>query len=349
MNFPYRSSLRYVAAGAFVGSMLTSPGPAGAQSPPNVAAASSPPEPVAQPPVVAGEYRCFVGEHAGIDDADARTATDLLCGELGPGKAPTGAYDVRFGKLGGKVLIVLGVRASGEERRILVRDFDELPAATHRLVAALVTRSSVAQTQNVDNVVASDSRVPQSKAVATSGSIGLIAMTGVGMSPAVSGGASVSGVFRSKRIAIGGDIRGGGLGSNEDKLGFAAAHALIRFHFTDADVAPFVGGGLGFSYLKANRSEVGIPGGASPVGSTTESPSGSGLSAHVETGLELLRTSRFGAFGSLRADVPFYALDGKVHVPRPGASFYDPDVNAPAGSKRMYVVPVAVTMGFSFR
>ncbi len=348
MDFPYRSPLHHLAAWAFFASTFVSAGTAGAEPP--VPGGSPPPEPVApQPSIVAGEYRCFVGEHLGIDDADARTATDLVCGDLGAGRAPTGAYEVRFGKLGGKILIVLGERASGEQRRILVRGFEELPEATHRLVAALVTRSSVAATQNVDNVVASDSRVPQSKALATYGSVGLVAMTGVGMSPAISGGASISGAFRSKGISIGGDLRGGGLGSNEDKLGFASADALVRFHFSDADFAPFVGGGLGFSYLKANRNEAGNPGGASPAGSTTESPAGSGLSAHVETGLELLRSSRFGAFTSFRADVPFYMLDGKVHVKGAGASFYEPDVPSLERSKRMYVVPLALSMGFTFR
>jgi hypothetical protein len=94
---------------------------------------------------------------------------------------------------------------------------------------------------------------------------------------------------------------------------------------------------------------VGIPGGESPAGSSTESPSGSGLSVHLETGIELLRSSRFGAFASVRADAPFFVLDGTVHEKAAGASFYAPDITTSERSKRMYVVPLAVTMGFSFR
>ena len=101
--------------------------------------------------------------------------------------------------------------------------------------------------------------------------------------------------------------------------------------------------------LFRSRHEAGTPWGASPAGSTTESPSGSGLNAHLETGLEMLRSSRFGAFASFRADAPFFVLDGKVHEKGAGASFYEADANGPERSKRMYVVPLALSMGFTFR
>ena len=56
---------------------------------------------------VAGGYTCVVGEHAGIDRDDARTSADVLCHALASHGARPGIYDIRIGKLGGKLLLVV--------------------------------------------------------------------------------------------------------------------------------------------------------------------------------------------------------------------------------------------------
>ena len=98
-------------------------------------------------------YTCHVGEHEGFDDADARTSTDLFCGELVSHHAPRGEYDVRFGKLGSRVLFSARERTNGEERRVLIQSIEEVPLAAGRLVEALAEKKTVAETQSVDNVV----------------------------------------------------------------------------------------------------------------------------------------------------------------------------------------------------
>jgi outer membrane protein W len=319
---------------------------------------SSPPapQPVApQPPVVTGGYTCFVGEHAGIDDADARTTTDLVCGELVLAGAPLGEYEVRFGKLGSRVLLgVRGRRDGAEDRRMLIQSFDEVPVAARRLVAAMVMARSVEQTQDVDNVVTADSRKTHAKSVAASGYIGLVGMMGAGVTPGASAGIDASLMFRNKRLALGGEVRGGGIGSSDDKLGFASADMVGRYYFNDGDVAPFLGGGLGLSYLKANTNEQRVAVGNQTV--QVKSASGSGFGAHLEAGVELLRSNHVGARLSVRVDAPFYALEGETnYAPK---STYDDSYgygsstsSGPSAktTRSLYVVPVAINFGFTFQ
>src|SRR3954467_8168708 len=110
MPFFVLDVLRRIAFVSCLAALLVFPAVARAQSNPQPAqpaplpppAPPSPPPaplPVPQTPIVTGPYTCFVAEHAGIDDADARTTTDLVCSELGLVNATPGTYDVRFGKL----------------------------------------------------------------------------------------------------------------------------------------------------------------------------------------------------------------------------------------------------------
>src|SRR4051794_30697273 len=71
-------------------------------------------------PVVTGPYTCTVGEHEGIADADAHTTADLFCSELLSRRGAPGEYEVRFGKLGSRLLFSVRERTSGEERRVLL-------------------------------------------------------------------------------------------------------------------------------------------------------------------------------------------------------------------------------------
>ena len=91
---------------------------------------------------VAGGYTCVVGEHAGVENDDARTTADVICHGLAAHSAHPGAYDIRLGKLGGKILLVLTERATGAERRVFIQGVEEVPVASERLIAALVENKS---------------------------------------------------------------------------------------------------------------------------------------------------------------------------------------------------------------
>jgi hypothetical protein len=295
-----------------------------------------------QPPVVTGEYSCFVGEHAGIDDADARTTSDLVCGELVLVNAPAGAYDVRFGKLGSRILLGVRARTSGEDRRILIQNFDEVPVAARRLVAALVARTTFEKTEDVDNVVSAESRLPKAKKLPVTVFVGLVGMTGAGEKAGASAGIDVSVMFRSGRLSFGPELRAGGLGSGDNKLGFGGADVAIRYSFSDADVSPFVGAGLGLSYLKANRAARWMD-----YGTIDDSPEGSGLGAHVEGGVELMRRNHAGAILSLRVDAPFFALKNDSGNGDYGYSYGVTPTRTTQVTA--YVVPLSVNVGFAFR
>jgi len=303
-------------------------------------------EPTPPPaPIVAGDYTCVVGEHAGIDDADARTTADLLCGELEAQKAAGGVYEIHFGKLGSRVLLGIDERATKASRRVLIQSFEEVPIAARRLVSALVTHKSLEETQNVDNVVASESRKPEAKKIATSVELGLVGATAAGVDPSTSAGFALGLMFRSARTSFGGHLRIGGAGSGSNTLVFDSFDVGARYHSSDADTALFVGGGVALSYLKVSRDLVPAP----PSGSYGDyygsgrsvldiSPSGSGFGAFVEGGIETMRSSRAGAVLSLRADAPFFLLKRG-----------EAEATATRESVSRYVVPLSCNVGFRFQ
>ncbi|CAN5684410.1 hypothetical protein BH11MYX4_BH11MYX4_67800 [soil metagenome] len=295
-------------------------------------------------PIVTSGYTCHVGEHEGFDDADARTSTDLFCGELVAHRAPRGEYDVRFGKLGSRVLFSARERTSGEERRVLIQSIEEVPLAAGRLVEALAEKKTVAETQSVDNVVSSESRKPKTKSGSVGVHLGLVGMTALATAPSASAGFDLGVGFRTGRAMLGGTFRAGGLGSGSHKLGFVGLDFGARYYLGDGDVAPFFGGGVGISYLSANGEE---PSWAND----DKSPNGSGFGANLEGGIEIFRSSSAAASLSLRADLPFYALKGSWNNgPSYGAYSYGANYSPPPSSSReLYAVPLSLNVGFTFR
>ena len=305
---------------------------------------ASPARADAPAPIVTSGYTCHVGEHEGFDDADARTSTDLFCGELVSHRAPRGEYEVRFGKPGSRVLFSARERTSGEERRVLIQSIEEVPVAAARLVDALAEKKTVADTQSVDNVVAAESRKPRTKSGSVGVHLGLVGMTALATTPSASAGFQLGVEFRTGRALLGGTFRAGGLGSGTHKLGFVGLDLGARYYLGDGDVAGFFGGGVGVSYLRANGEEPSWAGGDG-------SPDGSGFGADLEGGIEIFRTSSTAASLSLRADLPFYALKGSwQNGPAYGSYSYGASYNPPPGTNRtFYAVPLSLNVGFTFR
>ena len=304
--------------------------------------ARPPPAPTVIAPIVLGDYTCHVGDHDGFDDADARTSADLFCGELASHHATMGVYDVRFGKLGSRVLFSARQRASGEERRVLLQSIEEVPVAAARLVEAIAEKQSVAETQNVDNVLSTESRKPKAKSGSVGVYFGLVGMTALAMTPSASGGFELGIGFRTGRAMIGGNFRAGGIGSGDHKLGFVSLDFGGRYYLSDSDTAGFLGGGLGVSYLHATGEE---PGWAD------ESPVGSGFGANLQGGIALFRSSSTAASISLRADLPFFALKGEWRGgPAYGNYSYGSNYNPPPKTTTaFYAVPLSLNFGFTFR
>jgi len=276
-----------------------------------------------------GLYTCVVGEHAGIERADVRTAADVICHSLATHQASPGVYDIRLGKLGGKILLVLTERAGGTERRVFIQGVEEVPVAADRLIAAMVENKPVEETATVDNVVSSEQVTPKQKTVSPGVILGLTGQSAVGAPNTMSAGVEIDMQFRLKSLALLGEGRAGGIGSGNNTLGYASLGLGVRYFMSDADVAPFIGGGLMFSYFQAN-----LGGGMNDAGS--------GFGTYGELGVAFMRSSHVGGVLNLRVDVPTFKLD-------PNSNYdYSTGMYASSGSS-VYVVPISLNAGLSFQ
>jgi hypothetical protein len=277
-----------------------------------------------------GLYTCVIGEHAGIDGDDARTTADVVCHALSSRSARPGVYDLRVGKLGSKLLFALSDRQTGTERRVFIEGPEEIAVASDRLVAALVEDKPVEQTVNVENVVSSESVTPKEKKVQAGAILGISGQSAVGTPNTMSAGVEVDLQFRLHNLALLGEGRAGGIGSADNRLGYASLGIGARYFLSSAEMAPFVGGGAMLAYFQQNE-----PGGVSP--------SGSGLGGYAEVGMAFLRTARASGVVDLRCDLPAFAL----HSP-PNPYGYATNTTSDT-SLSMYVVPISLNVGLSFQ
>lgn len=303
---------------------------AGAASPETTASASAP----ATESIVAttsGGYACAFGQHAGMDDDDARTASDVICAALAEHHARPGAYDIRVGKLGSKLLLCVSERASKSERQLFIQGPDEVPLAAERIATALVDNETVAETQGADNVVSSEvASAPLRKKAPIGLYLGMIATQGVGYQDGMSVGAEADLALRVHKFELALQGRAGGVASGENFVGFWSVGAVGRYYLSDSDAALFVGAGPEVMYLKANEHDVGL-------GYT-----GMGFGAAAEVGASFYRSSRAGVLVALRADVPAFTLSNTSQ------SFPTPDVSVMTTTS-MYVAAVSMTFGLAFR
>jgi hypothetical protein len=275
-----------------------------------------------------GLYTCVVGEHAGIDRDDVRTAADVICHSLATHQASPGVYDIRLGKLGGKLLLVLTARAGGTERRVFLQGVEEVPVAADRLVAAIVENKPIEETQNVDNVVSSESVTPKQKTVQPGVILGLTGQSALGTPNTMSAGVEVDMQFRLHNLALLGQGRAGGIGSGNNTLGYGSLGLGLRYFLSDADLAPFIGGGLMFAYFQANE------------GNNTNA-NGSGFGSYGEVGLAFMRSSHVGGVINLRIDLPTFKLDQTAE--------YDYTTGTTSSASSVYVAPISLNVGLSFQ
>lgn len=313
--------LRVLAVGLGAAAIVVVPGVASAQDPaqavqadaqrPVPPAAGLPPSaPPVEAPIVrtAGEYSCLIADRGALEEVDARTAADVVCGELVKQKAPVGRYTIRFGRLGSRTRFVV---ASGEEEReAWLASLDELSVAAARVVEALLTRRTVGQTEKVDSVLASEASAPRTKHGQLSVGLSIIGATTAGVATNVSTGFGLALLYRASRYGLFAEGRATGIGSANEKLAELSLGIGGHWFFSDADFAPFVGGGLQVA----------------AYGLTKNGSSGSGLGTFGEIGLAGFRSSKVGVFTTARAAFPLFDVD-------PGKG---------------YVVPLTLNLGLTF-
>jgi hypothetical protein len=194
---------------------------------------------------------------------------------------------------------------------------DEIHVASPRLVNALVEGKPLDETRNVDNVLSSETRVAKTQPGKMGFDGGFFGTTGVGVPSGSSGGIALGLLYRAGSLGISSSGRAGGIGSGERSLSSASLDIGARYYVSTADTSPFVGGGLGISHFEVERKD------GPDLG-------GSGFGAHVQLGVEVLRTHAAGFSIAARADLPFFALaDG-------------------AENNARYVVPLSFNVGMQF-
>jgi hypothetical protein len=276
------------------------------------------------PTVAAASERCVLDSRAGIEAADADAATDFVCAEVEK-HLSGGPWHVKLGKLGSQVVVTL--EGTGVREQLVLSNIEEIPVAAPRLVDAIGQRRPVVETMDVTNVVGGETRVPKKRPSEAHGTLMpvVLVMPGLG----TSGGARVGLSFGAGRWTFGTDttlagysftgvmnVFGNAFHSSyeSDKdivknpgIGYAALAAGARFHFTDSDTTPFVGGGIALMYEGHSV--------ATSSYYDREHAANFGGAAFGEIGLEIARTRQFGATIGARIDAPAYTITTTTLTP----------------------------------
>jgi hypothetical protein len=281
---------------------------------------------------------CALGDHSGVDQADANTIRELVAHDLASHRAPSGSYEVRMGKLGSRVLLVLEHRTEAgiDERHTLISGVEEAPIAAPRLVDAMVTGKALEDTATVSTVLTAEARSSVQKQGHAGFAGGIIGVTPAGMGTGVAAGAELGMIYEADRFALSAHGRlAGGASSSDSSFMYFNLGVGARYFITDGDLAPYVGGGTGFSAYNASTGNgSSYPTGTDQYGYTTYGSnsfngSGSGMNVYGEVGVEAFRTHRVGMIAGLRADAPLFALSD--------------------GSNHRYIVPVSLNVGMVFK
>jgi hypothetical protein len=136
--------------------------------------------------------------------------------------------------------------------------------------------------------------------------------------------------YEAERYAVGIDLRVGGSGQSDGDSSLIGLSVGGRYFLNADDISPFVGGGAGILWIGQKRDYGTTPASSSGYYEYEDRTQlrGSGLAAFGEVGVEFLRmhNTRFDAL--LRADAPFFDLEGDGH--------------------HRYTVPISLQLSYSF-
>jgi hypothetical protein len=299
--------------------------PAGAHPP--ASDASSPPvlpPPDALPSSSLPRPPCGLGEHSGVDDADAATAAQLVCTALARAGAPADAhYRVNIGKLGSVFILSVvleGDRAgsTADSREMRLASVEAVAGAAPKIATAMVHGTVV---EDIDLPAPGSAPLPPPPAAASSSARVHFALGLIGQFPPLdrsatpAAGADLELHAELSSVAIVTDVRFGGEDST-GSVGIAFVEFSMggRYFFSDANLSPFLGGGFAWSYLEMNDNV-----------HHDFNGSHTGLGAFGEIGLEVGRLHHTHlAFGA-RLDLPFYSMQNDV------GQFASPAQQAPLG------------------
>ena len=241
---------------------------------------------------------CRLGEHAGVEDADAQTSARHVCTEIARAGGASGAsFVVDVGQLGSlTILTVTREAAAGgapDVRDVRLHQIEDVASAAPRIAAAIVRGTPVEET-----------RTPQPpgrerdlmKVHFALGILGQFPPFDRSASPVPGIDVELSSEVDPIEI-VGGLRAGANSGAEGVSIGFAGLSMGVRYFLGRASTSAYAGAGFAWSYFSMiDHSNAFFHG------------DHSGLGAYGEVGLEFLHTRPARVAIGARVDAPFFSL-----------------------------------------
>jgi hypothetical protein len=288
-------------------------------------------------------FRCELREARGLAEADARTASELVCGELRRVSGGRGRYTVELRTLGQLVVLTASREEPAGSVTVEVHGIEEILTAGPRVADALVRGLGFSTTQRVDNLLVEETRPPRVKRGSVKFTLGVADVECPGFG-ARSAGFSLGLMYASPRFALPAELRFAWddapyPGKSLDLFSVSVGG---RGYLSKRDVSPFVGGGLGVLNLHADEGAYGQ--------GAYFSAERVGVAPYVEAGVEMLRLHRGRIALLVRADFPLGSLESPGIAPYsyddPMSGYRYEQAGVPAQSR--YVVPVSIGVSVAF-
>ena len=265
------------------------------------------------------EVILLIGDHQGIEEADAQTAALVIALELRKqgisvgepvyeASASATVYRVNLRRLGEKILVHLTQEIPMGtvviERQLLIADIEGMIEAAPRLADALVHNKPIESTVDIETVTETEARELRKMPTESHWSLGFFGafIPGIDINAIPGYRLGWSYELPSYAVEVDGRIV---LDTNDAReAGFAAFSVGGLYFFNKRNISPYIGGGF-----TASRAWWDEPHGF--FEETGKAEFGRGLGVYTVTGLQMLRTTQNRLKLELRVDRPLYSLESR--------------------------------------
>lgn len=296
---------------------------------------------------------CLAGDYAGLKEASAQASFGVVCDALRKAGAPvaavhtapgqaSAAYRIDLQRLDRVIILRVTYEAPigtpRDSRSLTLNGLDEVLVAADRVAQALVHGKPIEETATVDTLVGMETRKAQKKSGEAFWGVGLFGMAVPAFDVYSAGGMELPVWYETTYLGVGGSLRFSLTGGthDDDRATFGALSFGVRGYFTDGDITPYVGGGLGFIW--PDYETTAGDGHATSLHGETE-----GFGAYGEAGVELLRLHKIRFLVGARVDLPFFStkLRGTSFATNPNGGSSTHSVE-----EKRYAIPITLNITF---
>lgn len=302
-------------------------------------------------PKVAPDADCALEHYLGVSYEDAIAIEEVVCSEARAKNKTTAKLRVRVSKLGGQIIVRLTSPNSSMDRQIIVSNVEEVVVAAPRLIDASLEARTVAETENVDNIVGGEVRNAKAKKSRVNANLGVIgtgttsADPSAGLMMAITAGDArwsfvtdvrLTGDALEDTVGIAGQVASLGIWKpkKDAPSSFGSLAGGVRHHLNGGSTAIYVGMGIGLDHVSIRRNDQ----------QRTELKN-TGLGSYAEIGLDVLRTNTVGGTVAFRFDAPFFAVQGE----RAATVMTDPPRTGPQATQHLSAWTPMGTVAFAMR